>query len=231
MSIYAQYGCGPSAGEGWLNFDASPTLRIERLPALGKIAGKLSTNSQPFPREVRYGDIVKGLPLKDGSVAGLYASHVLEHLSFGDCRKALANSLRVLRPGGIFRLIVPDLRARAKAYVEAEGDPGAAHAFMRSTYLGRSDRSEGLTGRLRHAFGNSEHLWMYDFASMKSELEAAGFAEIRRAEFGDCDDPMFQRVEKKDRFVSDGIDEVAIQACRPATARSKEIVEQPGMRD
>jgi hypothetical protein len=43
--VYVQYGCGSSAPEGWLNFDAS--LRVQ----LG-IRGKV------FPRNVRYGDIV-----------------------------------------------------------------------------------------------------------------------------------------------------------------------------
>jgi len=49
--VYVQYGCGSSAPEGWLNFDAS--LK-ERLGIRGKV----------FPRKVRYGDIVRGLPIK-----------------------------------------------------------------------------------------------------------------------------------------------------------------------
>jgi len=66
--VYVQYGCGSSAPEGWLNFDAS--LRVP----LG-IRGKV------FPRNVRYGDIVRGLPIKDGTAKAVYASHILEHLT------------------------------------------------------------------------------------------------------------------------------------------------------
>src|SRR6516165_10114212 len=65
--VYVQCGCGSSAPEGWLNFDAS--LRVP----LG-IRGKV------FPRNVRYGDIVRGLPIKDGTAKAVYASHILEHL-------------------------------------------------------------------------------------------------------------------------------------------------------
>ena len=39
---YLQYGCGWDALDGWLNFDASPTLRMERIPAVGKALSALS---------------------------------------------------------------------------------------------------------------------------------------------------------------------------------------------
>ncbi|MCI5142460.1 MAG: methyltransferase type 11, partial [Candidatus Electrothrix sp. ATG1] len=29
---FIHYGCGLSAPESWLNFDASPTLRLQRIP-------------------------------------------------------------------------------------------------------------------------------------------------------------------------------------------------------
>ena len=117
---YVQYGCGFSVADGWLNFDSSPTLRIERLPFIGgALSSLLVRNSKQFPKEVAYGDIVKGLPLPDGSATACYASHVLEHLSREDMRIALRNTAKILRPGGVFRMIVPDLLERAKRYVLA----------------------------------------------------------------------------------------------------------------
>jgi ubiquinone/menaquinone biosynthesis C-methylase UbiE len=65
---------------------------------LGRIAG----NSQSFPKEVKYGDIVKGLPVADNSFRCVYASHVLEHLALHDFRKALRNTFNILEPGGVF---------------------------------------------------------------------------------------------------------------------------------
>ena len=35
--IYVQYGCGLSAPKEWINFDVSPTLRIQKTPILGSI--------------------------------------------------------------------------------------------------------------------------------------------------------------------------------------------------
>lgn len=125
-NLYVQYGCGWDAPENWFNFDASPTLRIERIPVVGRrISARLKGNPEPFPSNVQYGDIVKGLPLPDGSCAAVYCSHVLEHLSLTDCRKALANTKRLLRPGGTFRFVLPDLLFYIKRYEQADG-PDAA---------------------------------------------------------------------------------------------------------
>lgn len=217
MGLYVQYGAGYSVADGWINFDASPTLRVQRLPVVGSGLAKLSGNANAFPAGIEYGDVLRGLPVATGSVDGLYASHVLEHLSLEDMRRALRESLRVLRPGGTFRLIVPDLLHRARNYVAvAETDPSAAPEFMRSTMLGVEHRPSSALGRLRAMLGNSAHLWMWDYASMYKELETAGFIDIRRASFGDAQDPMFSRVEAADRFEKDGIVEMAVEARKPA---------------
>lgn len=214
MGVYVQYGAGWSAPDGWLNFDASPTLRVERLPFMGKSLGRLSGNAAPFPAGTRYGNIVKGLPLEDGTVDGMYASHVLEHLTLQEMRVALKRSYALLKPGGIFRLIVPDLMARAKAYVAAEGEPDAANQFLLATGLGQETRGVGVTGRIRTLIGNSSHLWMFDYPAMEMELANAGFDGIRAASFGDSSDRMFDKVEDIQRFIHQDIREVAIEARR-----------------
>ncbi len=209
--MYVQYGCGWSAPEGWQNFDASPTLRFERIPILGRMYMK---NDTRFPENVRFGDIVRGLPIADGSVQGLYASHVLEHLSLADFRVALANSFKLLAPGGVFRLIVPDLRERARRYV-ASSTPDAASHFMVSTHLGHVARPKGLLASIKAMLGNSNHLWMWDEEAMTEELHKAGFTAIRRCAIGDSRDVMFAHVEEAGRFLDGDIPELAME-CRKA---------------
>ena len=91
--IYINYGCGMRFADNWINFDASPNLFMERLPILGLFyIGNKSEGKIRFPKEILFGDIVKGLPLRERSVAGVYSSHVLEHLSLIDFRIALQNT-------------------------------------------------------------------------------------------------------------------------------------------
>ncbi|MEX2449250.1 MAG: methyltransferase domain-containing protein [Rhodospirillales bacterium] len=199
VKLYVQYGCGLGCPEGWLNFDSSPTLRLERLPLIG---GAIAKRAVGFPAGVRYGDILKGLPVAPGAVDGLYASHVLEHLSFEDGLAALRQSFRLLKPGGVFRIVVPDLESRARYYVARRdaGDAQANAAFLDGTLLGFRRRARGLSGVLRAMFGSSAHLWMWDAAALEAALKEAGFTAIRRCAFRDSGDPMFDAAEEESRF-------------------------------
>jgi SAM-dependent methyltransferase len=195
--LWVHFGCGLCAPKEWLNFDSSPTLRLQQLPMVGRFvpAGPYGR----FPPNVRYGDVVKGLPLPNAAADLLYSSHVLEHLSLDDLRTALRNCRRALRQGGTFRLVLPDLELIVERY-RADGTPGAAVRFMQDTLLGRESRSRRLSGFFRDWLGNSLHLWMWDYRSLAAELQEAGFSKVRRAAFNDSPLQAFGLVETADRW-------------------------------
>lgn len=197
---YVQYGCGLSAPKEWTNFDVSPTLRIQKIPIIGSILKKKL--NVVFPSNVLYGDIIKGLPIDDNSCDGLYCSHTLEHLSLQDFRKALMNSFKILKKGGVFRCIVPDLEFAARLYIKEldSNDNFASINFLNNTLLGIKERPKGLNGFLSSFFGNSHHLWMWDNKSLSEELRNVGFAQIRVCKFNDSEDIMFKFVEDIGRF-------------------------------
>ena len=49
-------GCGYHTGKSWVNYDVTPTARIQKIPFIGKFLVK---KSERFPDEVIYGDIRK----------------------------------------------------------------------------------------------------------------------------------------------------------------------------
>lgn len=193
---FVQYGCGWCAPESWTNFDASPTLRFERIPLIGRLYTK---NHARFPKNVHYGDITNGLPIADNSCEAVYCSHILEHLALDDFSLALKNTYKILRAGGVFRFVVPDLEFLINNY---QCDPThlAAIKLMQSTRLGKEKRARGLQGLLSLWIGNSQHLWMWDYKSLIFELEQEGFQNIRRATFGDSSLPLFTDVESFERW-------------------------------
>ncbi len=197
LGVYVQYGCALCVPKEWINFDSSPTPRIQKIPIIGSL---LTRNSSKFPKNIRYGDIVKGLPIEYESCNAIYCSHVLEHLALDEFRIALKNTFLYLRPGGIFRFVLPDLEQLTKEYTESD-DPEASIHYLDKSFLGRKTRPSDLIGFLRLWLGRSErHLWMWDFNSMSSELKKVGFTNIRRAHFGDSQNPRFKVVEDEYRW-------------------------------
>lgn len=140
-SFFIQYGCGLSAPIGWQNYDASPTLRLQRIPVIGRLMhGRVS-----FPLSVHYGDIVKGLPVEDCSSQAVYCSHVLEHLSLTEFKCALVNTYKLLMPGGVFRLVMPDLESLIETYRQDRSKVAAVN-FMKNSGIATEIKSKDISG-------------------------------------------------------------------------------------
>ena len=195
---YIQFGCGPCAPSSWRNFDAGPAFWLQRHVRFLKPL-LVRKGFPDYPPNIEYGDVIRGLPLARGSARAVYCSHVLEHLTLEEFRTAIGNVYRYLKPGGTFRLVVPDLEYMAKCYL-SDTSAGAASHFMEATYLGEKCRQRGLTAMPKALFGRSKHFWMWDYKGIGVELAAAGFVGIRRAQFGDCADPYFKKVEDPGRW-------------------------------
>lgn len=100
------------------------------------------------PAVIQY-DIQSGLPFADGSFQVVYHSHVLEHLPRPRAAAFLKECNRVLKPGGILRVVVPDLETIARLYVKyldgaLQGDLEAAqrHEWMTLELLDQMVREQ-----------------------------------------------------------------------------------------
>lgn len=87
-------GCGTSYHPEWVNIDV-----------------------EPASKEILCHDAATPLPFEDGCFDVCYCSHVLEHLSRDEARQLVVEIHRVLKPGGVIRLVVPDLEGIVRAYL------------------------------------------------------------------------------------------------------------------
>lgn len=172
-------GCGRNPLPGWRNFDNSPSVLLAKLPLVADLLGALRLIDDPqrdfiqFARanRIERGDALKGLPVPQGSVEVLYSSHVLEHLDRVEAILFLKEARRMLRPGGILRLSVPDLRRKVQRYLK-DGD---ADMFIADTGL-IQPRPRSLVQGLRNLIlGTRHHQWMYDESSLCRLLTVNGF--------------------------------------------------------
>ncbi len=175
-------GCGATPTAGWTNYDNTLTLRLARVPLLVPLlarVGLLTDAQQTFARRasgrVRYADAVRRIPEPDASVDALYTSHMIEHLDRGEVRAFLAEARRVLAPGGVIRIAVPDIRYHVDGYLR-DGD---ADGLVDRLYMSRP-RARTWRQKLTHlAIGERQHQWMYDGPSLVKLLASAGFVDAR----------------------------------------------------
>jgi predicted SAM-dependent methyltransferase len=128
------------------------------------IPGFVHVDLMPAPHVDIVGPVER-LPVADGSATLVYASHVLEHFGRTEYKAVLEEWFRVLAPGGILRLAVPDFAACAALYYES----------------GLSDRISGLIGLLvgGQRDSNDFHKMVFDEQSLRQDLMETGFAEVR----------------------------------------------------
>ena len=79
-------------------------------------------------------NLLKGIPSPDNEFDVVYHSQLLEHFPRNRAEPFIKECLRVLRPGGIIRIAVPDLEGIAKLYLEQlnkalHGDSMAEHKY------------------------------------------------------------------------------------------------------
>ncbi len=103
-------------------------------------------------------DVSRALPFEHASCDAVYAAHVLEHLAVADAERFVTEIHRVLRPGGIVRLVVPDLEGIARAYL-ASLDRAAADRSDTSRWEHRWMTIELLDQLVRDASGGLMRRW------------------------------------------------------------------------
>lgn len=106
---------------------------------------------------------------EDNSGDLIYASHVLEYFPLNKVPEVLKEWRRVLRPGGILKLAVPDFKNLARAYLKygnVLSVQGPIYGFFEIT-------SNGIKRELNHKV-------IYDFKLLKKVLEENGFKDVKR---------------------------------------------------
>lgn len=108
---YLNLGCGSRYQPGWINIDIVPQS----------------------PEVIQH-DLSRGVPLPDASCDVVYHAAVLEHLRCADAETFLGECFRVLKPGGVVRVGVPDLEKICRLYLSKlstalNGDQAAAHGY------------------------------------------------------------------------------------------------------
>lgn len=142
------WGCGNWTPEGWINSD------IKDDPGVNLVA-----------------DISKGLPLDTDSIDYAVSIHSLPEIAYPDLVPTLAELRRVLKPGGVLRVALPDLDRGIAAYQRGDKD-----YFLIPDDEVKSVGAKFVVQMLW--YGYTRLLFTHDF--IIEMLEKAGFAKVER---------------------------------------------------
>ena len=196
-------GCGMAPTLGWKNLDNSPSIRLSAFPIFAGFLHKARLINQAQMDLIHFcqdhkivcADATRRIPLPDRSVEVLYSSHMIEHLDRSEARRFLEEAKRVLVPGGIIRLAVPDIERQVKKYAET----GDADGFVEATHM-CVPRPKSFPERLKALWvGQRHHHWMYDRVSLCKLLTDAEFKEATSLEPGQSRIPSPAPLNLKER--------------------------------
>ena len=150
-------GCGSNYKQGWVNIDLFNTTADVAL------------------------DFREPFPFDDGSATLIYSEHVLEHFEYPrDARHILEECFRLLAPGGVLSIGVPDHGVVATAYATRDT------SFFDQRRL-RSYLRDGDTTLMHHINYNFRqdglHKYSYDEETLRQILERIGFVDVARRQF------------------------------------------------
>ncbi|HWD64310.1 MAG TPA: methyltransferase domain-containing protein [Solirubrobacteraceae bacterium] len=190
LSRRLQLGAFDQACEGWVNTDVTPHLLVARVPGLARalhVAGVLDEERRRQHlegrfRSLRWLDVSRRFRFPDRSFEAVYCSHLLEHLHPDVAEQCLREILRVLVPGGVLRIAVPDLDAMVEQY-----DPTDPDRFLWGVFQGRGARAKA----------SARHWWHYNAVSLEALLRRLGYTEVRRCEFQQGRCPDLERIETR----------------------------------
>lgn len=157
---YLNLGCGSNYVDGYINADFFYGFKF----------WKRTQIKREWQLDLRY-----PLECSGDAFDGIFTEHTLEHLYTDDAKKLLRELYRVLKPGALIRITVPDIEKYISFY-NGDYDKIDVEAF-------KTKFKSGCAG-IRNITQNYFHYSTWDFEELKKNLEEVGFKEIKKMTFG-----------------------------------------------
>ena len=219
--ILLNLGCGIKTSDdpNVVNIDWSFLLRMWKNPVLKMVAPLFLDSTRLdrlkcLPGNIVIHDLASGIPFPDDSVDAVYHSHLLEHLDRSVALEFMKEVKRVLKPGGIHRICVPDFETLCRNYLshlEAVVNStrmSSTHDSVVAAIIEQSVRKEAHGTSLQSPvrrwienvlFGDARrrgetHQWMYDRCNLAHFLAIAGYENIEARQCGVSGIPDWSRI-------------------------------------
>lgn len=200
--LLVNLGSGQHGPESWLNLDRSPSMLLRGLPRTKRLLRRVGVidefQAQDWDPHILRRNLTRPLPFEPGTVDAVYSSHFLEHVFLEEAEAVVREAHRVLRPGGILRLALPDGERWARELVEAGDDATGAAGRRYQERLGAHPDARPVGKKVvTFRLGGHVHRWQPTRGLVRSFLADAGFADITERGYLEGDLPELERIETR----------------------------------
>jgi SAM-dependent methyltransferase len=190
LDLKLHLGCGANILPGWINTDATPAPTADYL------------------------DFARRFPFPENLFAVVFCEHSIEHAGKPQALGLIAEVFRVLRPGGLFRVVTPSLDSFARLAIDPQSPTAQKYlAWFRLFSKNPTATTSDAVNTIFYGHGH-QHIYMVD--ELTELLERAGFTNVKSMPAGRYDNPVFQNVDAHGRVIGDDINSIEAFALEAA---------------
>ena len=153
--IKIEFGSSQKRMEGWITMDLDPNSDLCM-------------------------DLSQPLPFPDNCVEEIYSSHLLEHFSFPDPMvNFLSECYRILKPGGFFKIAVPN----ARIYIESYENPEQFDPEKYCLYTPAYHYHSKIDFINYIAYMDGHHRYLFDEENLPKVIAHGGFENVKLRDF------------------------------------------------
>jgi predicted SAM-dependent methyltransferase len=176
-----EIGAGSNGKPGWLATDLDPPDVASVVPIIAM-------------------DATKDFPIPSDSFDYVYTEHMIEHISFVSGQDMLSECHRILKPGGVLRVVTPALgflfriMASDRSLFEERYRTWSIERFLPSA---PAVTNAFFLNNFMRAWG---HTFIYDHETLRLAMKLAGFDNITEYELNESERPELRGLENESRM-------------------------------
>jgi predicted SAM-dependent methyltransferase len=164
-----------------------PVVRLHLGCGQNHLKGWLNSDMFALNRSILFLDVTKSFGLAGNSVDFAYCEHMIEHLHYDDARKMVAETYRVLKPGGVFRIVTPELRFLIDLYLRPSDSLHQKYIDYSSDQNCRYAPAKRAIFVVNNFVRDWGHRFIYDEETLIELLSNAGFGKPKRFSLNQSD--------------------------------------------
>lgn len=164
------------------------------------LEGWLNTNYYPKSNKVVHVDATRRFPFDDNTFDFVYSEHMIEHIPFDKGAILLAESYRVLKPGGSLRIVTPDFQFLIDLYNKNKTELQQEYIKTATKMFIKNAPYNADIFVINNFFRDWGHQFIYDAETLKKSFSTAGFRNVAQYALNESPEPALANLAHEARY-------------------------------